>query len=162
MKRYDELRVIKTPRASEVVQHRNEAGDKWCLRCGLWKPVTKFYHASHTSDRLQPDCKECILWRNTKRMFSLDRVDYEVILNEQGGVCAICKRPESKGEASWRLAVDHDHSCCPGQSAACGECNRGLLCSNCNLSLGVVHDSIEILQGMIEYLRKWESTKGEK
>lgn len=52
------------------------------------------------------------------------------MLQEQGGVCAICKQPPRRN----KLHVDHDHSCCPGKRS-CGRCIRGLLCASCNSKL---------------------------
>lgn len=55
---------------------------------------------------------------------------YDELLKAQGGVCAICKRPESilhHGKNNQVLAVDHDHD-----TGAI----RGLLCFGCNIGLG--------------------------
>lgn len=69
------------------------------------------------------------------RLMSMYRITierYEELLSSQDGKCAVCKRIP---DAVRRLAVDHDHGCCPGKKS-CGECVRGLLCTGCNLKLG--------------------------
>jgi hypothetical protein len=58
---------------------------------------------------------------------------YEAQLALQGWLCALC--PAIQGDDKRRMAVDHDHSCCPGHKT-CGKCNRGILCANCNRKLG--------------------------
>jgi hypothetical protein len=71
--------------------------------------------------------------------------DYERRLSEQGGACAICRRPETirpKGRPT-RLAVDHDH----GTRKV-----RGLLCNVCNRALGLFRDSSELLRTAAAYL----------
>jgi hypothetical protein len=75
--------------------------------------------------------------------------DYIDLMKKQNGVCAICKREDESGK---RLSVDHDHSCCAGVSS-CGKCIRGLLCSRCNRTLGMVEDNVDYLNSMIEYLK---------
>lgn len=139
-------------RSSAQVLERDSEGRKKCLRCSRWKPEGAFYNGPQTSDKLQPDCIECYLWRNTLRMFGMSRDHWESIFEAQGGVCAICKMPEKPGK---RLSVDHNHACCKGESAACGRCNRGLLCTNCNWTLGMVEDSIDRLKSMITYLEEY-------
>lgn len=75
---------------------------------------------------------------------------YDEILKAQGGRCAWCQLAEGK---SRRLAVDHDHACCPG-SISCGRCVRGLLCSPCNQFLGFqMRDNLASVRRGIEYLR---------
>ena len=71
-------------------------------------------------------------------------------LNELlGSNCEICgAKPETP-------CIDHDHTCCPGDRS-CGECVRGLLCSNCNAGLGQFRDSQEALRGAVEYLDRYE------
>lgn len=53
-------------------------------------------------------------------------------------VCAIC------GTRTDRMALDHDH--------ATGNI-RGILCSRCNVALGLVGDNIGVLEKMIAYLK---------
>ena len=68
--------------------------------------------------------------------------DYDRMLAEQGGGCAICHRPP-RDDIS--LHVDHDH-----ETGAI----RGLLCFSCNNLLGDVRDDMSLLLAAAEYL--WE------
>jgi hypothetical protein len=71
---------------------------------------------------------------------------FEQILAEQGGVCAICKRlPDGNGVSGNTLHVDHCHKT---------DAIRGLLCRDCNLGLGQFRDSIETIDRAIEYREK--------
>ena len=63
-----------------------------------------------------------------RREYGITLVEYDQMLAEQGGVCAICKK-EPDGR---RLSVDHDH--------VTGEV-RGLLCVRCNSFLGYYESS---------------------
>jgi 5-methylcytosine-specific restriction endonuclease McrA len=76
-----------------------------------------------------------------KRNFGITPQDYERMLADQGGVCAICKTQPKKR----LLDVDHDHET---------DRIRGLLCIHCNTALGRVRDSIIVLRSMIDYLEK--------
>lgn len=77
---------------------------------------------------------------------------YDEMLAAQHGVCAICGKPPSgKGTSGQSLHVDHDHSCCPG-TKSCGECVRGLLCSNCNMGIGYLKDNPKILTAALRYV----------
>ena len=70
--------------------------------------------------------------------------DFDQMLEEQGGVCAICS--ESRWDAARnpeQPSVDHDH--------VTGKV-RGLLCKHCNLILGYARDEAVILAKAIEYL----------
>ncbi len=68
--------------------------------------------------------------------------DYDWLSMVQNHACALCERPSSSGR---RLAVDH-----------CHKTNnvRGLLCSKCNVALGLLEDDIERLYRVIEYIRR--------
>ena len=84
------------------------------------------------------------------RLFGVDRSRYEQMLAAQGGGCAICAGQNPKNRM---LAIDHDHSCCPG-GRTCGGCVRGLLCDSCNHGLGKFRDSPETLLMAARYLQK--------
>lgn len=75
---------------------------------------------------------------------------YKAILEEQGGVCALCKQPPKR----TRLSVDHDHACCPSERA-CERCRRGLLCNICNVYIvGHLEKAGIPPHRLVEYLRK--------
>jgi len=57
---------------------------------------------------------------------------YEAMLKEQGGACAICGQPQA--QEGRMLCADHDHQ--TGQI-------RGLLCDVCNLGIGYFRDDPE-------------------
>jgi hypothetical protein len=65
----------------------------------------------------------------------------------QGG-CLICHR-RAPGEKGW--VMDHDRSCCPGDTS-CERCRRGVLCQWCNNALGYAMDSPVLLRAMADYL----------
>lgn len=76
--------------------------------------------------------------------------EYWAIHEAQGGCCYGCRR--AKGTGKKKLAVDHDHSCCPGP-ISCGQCVRGLLCAPCNRNvLGHLRDDPEALRRLAGYL----------
>lgn len=74
--------------------------------------------------------------------------DYDQMVEEQDGRCAICRELPPDGEV---LQIDHDHSCCPG-STSCGKCVRKLLCSACNRGIGCFRDKVALLMKAVEYL----------
>jgi len=76
---------------------------------------------------------------------------YEELLRRQGGVCAICKNPES--ERKGKLSIDHDHKCCQGKQS-CGKCIRGLLCTKCNQAIGCFNESRETIVAALNYIEK--------
>jgi hypothetical protein len=82
------------------------------------------------------------------RRYKIDGEYYAKLLNEQGGVCAICGGKETHTYKSGKLkelSVDHCHD--TGKV-------RGLLCVNCNRGLGYFADDIGRIKRAIDYLRK--------
>lgn len=79
--------------------------------------------------------------REQLRRYGLSVAVYQDMLAVQGGVCAICLRPP----VGRRLSVDHCHE--TGRI-------RGLLCHNCNVSLGLMGDSPDRLRSAVAYLEK--------
>ena len=83
--------------------------------------------------------------------FNISLEQYECMLSEQKGVCAICKQPCPSGN---KLSIDHDHRCCNTKSKSCGKCIRGLLCVHCNRGLGCLRDSPELLLEAFQYIKR--------
>lgn len=95
-------------------------------------------------------------WRETNllRKYGLNIDQYNKILAEQGGKCAICgHKPLSKSKISGTgkipykerfLAVDH-----------CHQTNkiRGLLCYKCNVGLGSFEDNPKLLKAALMYVQ---------
>lgn len=76
--------------------------------------------------------------------FGISSADYDRMLEQQHGGCAICAKPFA-GKGGQRLAVDH----CHGTGAV-----RGLLCTNCNQGLGKFADDAERLRRAADYLNR--------
>jgi hypothetical protein len=71
---------------------------------------------------------------------------YDIAHTEQGGLCAICKQPESaKGK---RLSADHNHKT---------GIPRKLLCGECNIGLGKYKDDPLLLEAAAAYIRGYAS-----
>jgi Recombination endonuclease VII len=83
--------------------------------------------------------------------YGLTPEEYARLFEAQGRRCAICRRATG---ASKALAVDHDHTCCPGPTS-CGRCVRGLLCGPCNSTMAHFRDDPELFRRAIRYLREW-------
>jgi hypothetical protein len=98
-------------------------------------------------------------WYRMRAKFGLEREDYERMLAEQGGICPCGASPENERYST--LSVDHDRRCCP-ENKSCGRCLRGLLCNDCNVSLGRLKDDPNRLDILAAYLRRYESLKREK
>lgn len=73
------------------------------------------------------------------RHFNITIEEYDLLLKEQGGACAICLKPPAK----MRLAVDHCHKT---------GLIRGLTCFICNRGLGYWRDMPELCRAAAEYL----------
>lgn len=138
-------------RFADVVNTRDEDGNKACRSCNRWLPESSFHVRTSNVDGLTAKCKECLASSNRKariRVYGITPERYEEILASQGGRCAVCRTAEH-GAFGWH--IDHDHSCC-STSAGCGNCVRGILCRGCNLALGMVQDDADRLRGLAAYL----------
>lgn len=80
-----------------------------------------------------------------RRVYGLQPEDYTRMYEEQGGVCAVCRR-----DYGPVLDVDHDHDT--------GEV-RGLLCGPCNRALGLLQDSPEVVRSLAGYIGRAKKVK---
>jgi len=87
--------------------------------------------------------------RNVVIHYGISFDEYSRMHDVQGGLCAICRKPEMatyKGEPRL-LCVDHDHET---------KKVRAFLCSACNFAIGGLKENIELFERAIEYLRKYK------
>ena len=148
--------------------------EKACAHCKAVKPIAEF---NRSGKRYQSFCRKCgekvgtearrikkengesviinrkdylkrNMWRKMRAKYGIDREQYEALVEAQGNACAICKKPEKEMDGQrgtpLRLSVDHDHE--TGKV-------RGLLCRQCNIGIGRLKESVEILQNAIDYLK---------
>lgn len=134
---------------------------KRCRSCSIVKPSSEFNLAKKSRDGLDFRCAECTRnWvnsryrkstpdeilrrkeRHIKRTYGLTLADFETMLANQGGGCAICASADHGGK-SWH--VDHDH-----ETGAV----RGILCHGCNHALGGARDNPDVLIAAAKYLWK--------
>lgn len=92
------------------------------------------------------------------RKLNLKNEDFIELNNKHQGLCAICNEPEkrvSRNGGICRLAIDHCHFCEENGNAG-RSAIRGLLCHECNKSLGGFKDNIDLLTSAIRYLQQHE------
>jgi hypothetical protein len=137
---------------------------KSCTRCGEEKSVESFHRSSSSKDGFQYECKSCskkrqrepknaekrrrYAWLGCLKEKGITEKQYDEAFEAQSGLCAICHKPEN----GKKLAIDHDHACCPDRKA-CGECFRGLLCMKCNQGIGLLGDDPSIITNALLYLK---------
>ena len=94
-----------------------------------------------------------MIYHQKSLSYGITEEDYDRMYKEQKGVCAICKKPEtrqSKGKTTL-LCVDHDHE--TGKV-------RGLLCHRCNTVIGMFTD-ITLLDSAKVYLVERKQDDGD-
>lgn len=87
-----------------------------------------------------------------KKRFGITLNQFNEIFELQGRKCACCYTTEP-GDKQWH--VDHDHACCPSGRKTCGKCARGILCRQCNMSLGNAEDSLDRIRNMVRFLEEY-------
>lgn len=121
-----------------------------CRVCGPVHIVANFNKANPGFK-----CGRSVVNGTLMSKYSISIEQYESMLSDQGNTCAICDGKETRIDnrygATARLAVDHDHACCPGDTS-CGKCIRGLLCHSCNTAIGKLKDDPAILRKAANYL----------
>lgn len=94
-----------------------------------------------------------------RKKYNITMDQYETMLSEQNGQCAICGTTEP-GQSKW-FEVDHDHSCCD-KKGSCGACVRGLLCTGCNSGISRFEDDPDRLDKAAAYVRARSITSREE
>lgn len=122
----------------------------YCIECGK----KRNRNADKTRDvekrleynkkyRAKESSKEKMKYYSIKRRFGLSRNEYDYYVSY--GVCYICGN-------ECKPFVDHCHS--TGKV-------RGILCNSCNVYLGRIKDSVDVLERMMVYLKNGDIKKNE-
>jgi hypothetical protein len=153
-----------TPKAARATAQKAEsiADPRTCKRCGAEKtPLKNGYsycksctnaarrQARSGKPRIDGDPLAARAW-HLRRTYGITLAQYDELLIAQGGLCALCKRPQLKAcgrtgaKDVERMHVDHDHK--SGKI-------RGLLCALCNRGLGCFSEDPDLLEWAAAYLR---------
>jgi hypothetical protein len=140
---------------------------KQCCDCKRQFETTEFYKNAARSDGLSQRCRECSrahvrhsyykrqaadpqahaqkrYYENIKYLYGMTPEQYELMLQQQGGHCAVCPAITADTKKT-RLHVDHNHET---------GVIRGLLCTHCNQSVGCADDSPVRLRALAAYLER--------
>ena len=137
-------------RCGEARHRRSDSG--LCRPCYWIKrregsPLTGLTQAEYDAARYDPSKRRDNYLRNK---FGISLAEYEVLLQGQGGRCAICRDlpsgaavERSRSFTNGGLVVDHCHQ--TGRV-------RGLLCDLCNKGLGQFKDDPARVRAALSYL----------
>lgn len=137
---------------------------KHCKTCNTTKPLSDFGLLRGKPRHICKDCRkiESKQWyennkdrkkelskqykhikkdKDLQTTYGIDLETYNAMLATQGNCCKICGT--HREQLKRALCVDHCHT--TGTV-------RGLLCDTCNRSLGLLKDSVKILERAIKYL----------
>lgn len=105
-------------------------------------------HEKHLaySARRRKEKPRLVVSGKLKAMHGITLEQYEAIAASQNHACAICGTPQA--EQKRKMAVDHHHG--TGRI-------RGLLCHNCNVGIGNLKDSKQILTKALNYIHEHSS-----
>lgn len=147
--------------------------DKKCGECREWKPVGEFYPSRRGTKGRDGYCKNCrrnrdraraskrnavvlqlkakdpLYFRRKKllKLYGITCEQYTQMLELQGGLCALCRKPEVRQlyGVTAHLVVDHCHVT---------NRVRALLCHRCNINLAVIENT-EFVNLATRYLENY-------
>jgi hypothetical protein len=101
--------------------------------------------ATDDSERRERGAYRHERFKYTLKKYGITEEDFNRMVEEQAGRCAICQKIPDGKTFTQRLFIDHCH--------ANGNV-RELLCWHCNVTLGHINENISTLQSMIAYIEK--------
>lgn len=118
-------------------------------RVQRWRDANADRYAAYRREyAARPERKRAMRDAYYRRTFGISADEFDVLLEAQGGCCAICrKRPERAAS----LHLDHCHD-----TGAI----RGILCGRCNQGLGLFGDDVGMLDAAVRYLRQGVTRTG--
>lgn len=124
-----------------------QTGLRTCSVCSTAKPLEHFNKSAPGQRSYR--CTTCTSKAFLRYRYGITVKTFEDLLKTQNGKCAICCSKLEIGKdgisRTKNVAVDHCH--------ITGKV-RGILCKNCNVALGFMQDSTELLHKAIEYLKQ--------
>lgn len=133
-----------------------------CPDCGVRKALTEFHKDATRKNGRKVYCKACNAaqvssWskadperrarvqRQTRlnTLYGVTPKEFDAMLDAQGNGCEVCYGVNADGRS---LAVDHDHK--TGKV-------RALLCSRCNIALGLVEEDPCRLRALADYVERF-------
>lgn len=127
---------------------------KQCRACAHEKDLSEFVKDRRSPDGYSPRCVDCrragrsgesreaARARFLRWKYGISVEDYDAMLQAQGGGCAACGGPQDQAGREW-FDIDHCHQ--TGRV-------RGLLCSSCNIALGLLREDRERIIRLADYL----------
>lgn len=114
---------------------------------GLGHEANPYFEAERRADLEKLHASRNPSSADRLRKYGISVSDYNKLLVQQNGVCAICREPETavKAAGTRSLAVDHCHR--TGRI-------RALLCSQCNLAIGNLRESPLLARAAATYLEQ--------
>lgn len=121
-----------------VITKENSTDSVFKRRCGFCRSCDLVYQQKYHADNAKERTAAATSYSRKKR-FGLSQEEFDAKVKSQEGLCAICSHPLT------RPCQDHDHG--SGK-------NRDILCSNCNVIIGLCYEDEKILSNAIKYLQK--------
>lgn len=144
-------------RRAELTFNPSAVQGMWCRECQAWQ--ARQYRRDNQerireADRLRYPLRAERQKREARESrlrirYGMSPAQWDELVEEQGGLCAICGRELALGTKS--VHVDHDHN-----TGAV----RGILCARCNLRLGAAEDA-DWLAKALAYLEYWLTSRAE-
>lgn len=138
-------------RRAESREERQRNRDKWIAYSRAYRAANPEKHAAYVRKWREKN-RESVLATHL-RQYGITLDEYNRMLIDQGGCCAICGAREGRSKAGGvRLHVDHDH--------ATGKA-RGLLCGTCNRGIGQLGDDPARVRAAVRYLERGRRRQSE-
>ena len=137
---------------------------KVCNKCNMEQPIDNYYKQTGARTKegyRRPTCKSCvnkqsIAWskanpdkvkkhrrkQRLKQNYGISLEQYQEMLIQHNNKCAVCNEEHKRRP----LNVDHCHT--TGKV-------RGLLCDKCNMALGLLKDSKDLINNLGKYLNAY-------
>lgn len=135
-----------------------------CTKCRTSRALSEFRVDKARKSGINPICKSCskeyrklLLLKdpqydrksNLKRRSGMTPEWYKRLFDHSDGKCWICLTPQK--DLKRALSVDHDHK--NGKI-------RGLLCVHCNLGIGSMKESPQIMYAAVYYINHFNGLEG--